>query len=63
MTQSKDFSHRRHRCFAIHVHLVFAAKHRYRVLDGEATNRLGALFTKICTDFASELVEMEGEAN
>jgi putative transposase len=47
----------------MHVHLVFVTKYRHRVLDGDAINRLRALFTKTCTDFESELVEMDGEDN
>ena len=63
MTQSQDISHGRHCVFALHVHLVFVTKYRYRVFDGDAINRLRALFTKTCTDFESELVEMDGEDN
>jgi putative transposase len=63
MTTSQDISHGRHCVFAMHVHLVFVTKYRHRVLDGDAINRLRALFTKTCTDFESELVEMDGEDN
>jgi putative transposase len=41
--------------------LVFVTKYRDRVFDGDAINRLRAIFTKFCTDFESELVEMDGE--
>ena len=61
MATRKDISHGRHCVFAMHVHLVFITKYRSRVLDGDAINRLRALFTKTCTDFESELVEMDGE--
>jgi putative transposase len=33
------------------------------VLDGDAINRLGAIFSKVCADFAAELVAMDGEDN
>ena len=44
----------------MHVHLVFITKYRKRVLDGDAINRLRALFSKVCTDFEAELVEIDG---
>jgi len=47
----------------MHVHLVFVTKYRYRVFDGKAIESLRTLFTKICLDFESELVEMDGENN
>jgi len=47
----------------MHVHLVFVTKYRYRVFDGDAIRRLKQLFSKVCTDFESELVEMNGEDN
>jgi putative transposase len=33
------------------------------VLDGDAINRLRAIFSKVCADFQAELVEMDGEDN
>jgi len=47
----------------MHAHLVFITKYRYRVLDGDAVNRLRAIFTRVCTDFHAELVQMDGENN
>ena len=44
----------------MHVHLVFITKYRKRVLDGDAINRLRGLFSKVCTDFEAELVEIDG---
>lgn len=63
MATSKDILHGRHCVVAMHVHLVFVTKYRHRVFDRDAINRLRALFTKICTDFESELVKMDGEDN
>ena len=45
----------------MHVHLVFVTKYRHRVLDGDAISRLRPIFTRVCTDFQAELVEMHGE--
>jgi len=33
------------------------------VLDGDAINRLRAIFTNVSSDFESQLVEMDGEGN
>jgi putative transposase len=33
------------------------------VLDEDAINRLRAVFSKVCGDFAAELVAMDGEDN
>src|SRR5215469_14751545 len=63
MTNSQDISRGRHCVFAMHVHLAFVTKYRYRVLDGDAVNRLRALFSNVCTDFEAELVQMDGEDN
>ena len=63
MSQCQELSHGRHCVFAMHVHLVFVTKYRYRVFDGDAIRRLKQLFSKVCTDFESELVEMNGEDN
>src|SRR5690349_1558119 len=45
----------------MHVHLVFVAKYRRKVFDGDAIARLHAIFAKVCTDFDARLVEMDGE--
>jgi putative transposase len=45
----------------MHVHLVFVAKYRHKVFDGDAIARLHAIFGKVCEDFGARLVEMDGE--
>ena len=47
----------------MHVHLVFVTKYRYRVFDGKAVESLRMIFAKVCTDFETTLVEMDGEDN
>ena len=58
---SKELNRGRHCVFALYVHLVFITKYRYRVFDRDALDRLRLLFTKICTDFESQLTGMHGE--
>jgi|SRR5437879_3603003 len=60
---SKELNRGRHCVSALHVHLVFITKYRYRVLDGGAVGRLRLLFRKVCTDFESQLTEMPGQDN
>ena len=45
----------------MHVHWVFLAKYRRKVFDGDAIERLREIFTRVCLDFESQLVEMDGE--
>jgi putative transposase len=63
MTQETDVRHGRHCVFAMHVHLVFVAKYRRKVFDGDAIARLRAIFGKVCEDFEARLVEMDGESD
>jgi putative transposase len=62
MQLSNDIRHGRHCVFALHVHLVFVTKYRRRVFDGDALQRLQAIFEKVCRDFQAQLVEMNGQA-
>ena len=61
LSLSSEIRHGRHCVFQLHVHLVFITKYRYRVLDGNAIERLRAMFSKVCLDFEAHLVEMDGE--
>ena len=47
----------------MHVHLVFVAKYRRRVFDGDAIERLRQIFAKVSRDFEAQLIEMDGEDN
>jgi putative transposase len=62
MKLSNDIRHGRHCVSALHVHLVFVTKYRRKVFDGDALQRLRAIFEKVCRDFQAQLVEMNGEA-
>ncbi|HXW89206.1 MAG TPA: IS200/IS605 family transposase [Terriglobales bacterium] len=61
MDNNQELTHGRHCVFAMHVHLVFITKYRYRVFDGAAIHTLRDIFNKVGTDFQSTLVEMDGE--
>ncbi len=47
----------------MHVHLVFVAKYRRKVFDGDAIDRMRRMFDKVCEDMEASLVEMDGEDN
>lgn len=61
MSHDNDIRQGRHCVFKMHVHLVFVAKYRRKVFDGDAIERLREIFTRVCLDFESQLVEMDGE--
>jgi putative transposase len=63
MSKEQEVLHGRHCVFAMHVHLVFLTKYRYRVFDGQAMASLRTIFSKVCTDFEATLVDMDGEDN
>ena len=63
MLLSSEIRHGRHCVFQLHVHLVFITKYRSRIFDGNAIERLRAIFSKVCLDFEAQLVEMDGEDN
>ena len=61
MSDDNDIRHGRHCVFKMHVHLVFVAKYRRKVFDGDAIDRLRIIFAKTCADFEAQLIEMDGE--
>jgi len=63
MTFASDIRRGRHCVFQLHVHLVFVTKYRKKIFNQDAINRLKVIFTKVCTDFESQLVEVNGEAD
>lgn len=63
MSDDNEIRHGRHCVFKMHVHLVFVAKYRRKVFDGDAIDRLRRMFAKVCTDFEASLVEMDGESD
>jgi len=61
MDKQQELRKGRHCVFAMHVHLVFVTRYRRKVFDGDAIERLRAMMGKICEDFESQLIEMDGE--
>lgn len=61
MNTDNDIRQGRHCVFNLHVHLVFVSKYRRKVFDADAISRLRGMFAKVCSDFESALVEMDGE--
>jgi putative transposase len=45
----------------MHVHLVFVTKYRRHIFSKQILADLKEIFTSICFDFESQLVEFEGE--
>lgn len=63
MEKDNEIRHGRHCVFKMHVHLVFVAKYRRKVFDGDAIDRMRRIFGKVCEDMEASLVEMDGEDN
>ena len=61
MNENNEIRRGRHCISKMHVHLVFVAKYRKNVFDGEALECLRGIFSGVCADFEAELVEMNGE--
>jgi len=53
----------RHCVFNLHVHLVFVTKYRKKVFTKKMLASLKEYFGKVCSDYASVLVETNGEAD
>ncbi len=63
MDKSRDFRHGRHCVFAMHVHLVFVTTYRRCIFDGRSHRAIETYLSKVCADFESQLVQMDGESN
>ena len=51
----------RHCVFLMHVHLVFVTKYRKKVFTKPILKDLEEVFSRVCKDFETELVEFNGE--
>ena len=51
----------RHCIFNLNVHLVFVTKHRRCVFEKKHIDFLRSVMKKVCLDFETELIEMNGE--
>jgi len=61
MRKTNDIRRGRHCVFMMHVHLVFVTKYRREVFTKSILEELRLLFTRVCADFESHLVEFDGE--
>jgi putative transposase len=61
MKKSSEIRHNRHCVFNIHAHLVFVTKYRKTVFEKKHIEYLKTVIEKICKDFESELIEIDGE--
>lgn len=63
MNTSMDLRRGRTCVFLMHVHLVFITKYRRRVFTKQILGELKIIFSSVCSDFESHLVEFEGEGD
>ena len=56
-----DLRRGRHVVSQLHAHLVFVPKYRRRIFDAKALALLQSIFTEVCADFDTKLVEFNGE--
>ena len=61
MSNDNDIRRGRHCVFKMHIHLAFVTKYRRDVFTKAILDDLQKIFTKVCGDFESELVEFDGE--
>ena len=52
-----------HAVFCIHLHIVFVTKYRRKVITSEILNRLQQIFTDLCEQQKSILIEFNGESD
>lgn len=61
MTKATEIRKGRHCVFLMHAHLVFVTKYRKAVFTKIHLTSMHSIFSKICDDFESKLVEFDGE--
>ncbi|PIS01484.1 MAG: IS200/IS605 family transposase [Chlamydiae bacterium CG10_big_fil_rev_8_21_14_0_10_35_9] len=49
--------------FNLHIHLVFVTKYRRKVFNKTILHDLKKIFSDVCNDFESELIEFDGETD
>ena len=63
MRKNNTYRTGRHCVFDLHAHLVFITKYRGAVFADNHLRSLESIFRSVCTDFETELVEFNGEAD
>ena len=61
MKKNNAIRHGRHCKFVMHTHLVFVTKYRRNVFTKEILDDLHKIFSNVCQDFESQLIEFNGE--
>ena len=61
MKQTNIIRTGRHVVSNLHAHLVFVTKYRKAVFSRAMLNRMQEIFSAVCQDFESELIEFDGE--
>ena len=61
MFKTSEIRHKRRCVFNIHIHLVFITKYRKCLFEKYHLESMKKIFQKVCVDFESKLVEVEGE--
>lgn len=61
MKKKEEIRHHRHCFFKIHAHLVFVTKNRKAMFKKKHIEYLKTIMEKICRDFESQLIEIDGE--
>jgi putative transposase len=63
MAQDTEIRTGRHCVFLLHAHLVFVAKYRRTVFTQAHFTTMREVFTKVCSDFESALIEFDGKSD
>jgi putative transposase len=61
MKSSNEIRAGRHCVFNMHVHLVFVTKYRRKVFTKQQLDYMQTIFSDVCENFETELVEFDGE--
>ncbi len=60
---STDLHSHRHCVYKINLHIVFVTKYRRKVINAEILKRLEDIFSQLCQNQKSELIEFGGESD
>lgn len=63
MKKQEEIRHGRNCVFLVHVHLVFVRKYRRCVFNLSILDELRVIFSDVCKDFETELIEFDGEGD
>ena len=58
-----ELHHNRHCVYRINLHIVFITKYRKKVITAEILKDLEKIFSRLCANAKSKLVEFKGESD